>query len=142
MWGPWYVDIQWSAYHPAINLPPRSTISWLRAAAWHPTSKVIQKLIFLTEKKQLKVLHFTGAQLPDFRQQVSAYSDFLSMQDNLHMLLLYKLYQSPQERTLPTYQWGTLRTLCLNDPVCSQGEQQQEAGLSKREDLSWEDCDT
>ena len=61
MWGPWYVDIQWSAYHPVVSLPSsnrlatHSTISRHKAAAQHLTSKVIQKLISLTEKQQLNV---------------------------------------------------------------------------------------
>ena len=75
--------------YPAISLAPCSSIGWHRAAVWCPTSKVIWKLIPLTEKRQLNVWHFTDTWPPDFRQQAAAYSDFLPIQGKLYVFLLY-----------------------------------------------------
>ena len=114
--------------HPMISLPSSTTISLHGVTAQHPTSKFIWKLISLTEKQQLNVWHFTGAQPPNFRQQTA--------QCSVSMCTTHTNCTSGWRKGLcPIYHQGTSRTVS-SDPACSKGEWWQEANFPRGKPIS------
>ena len=81
--------------HPLTSLPTSSAISWHRVAAQCPTSKVIWKLISLTESSTKMYYIFPVPDCLTSGRQHSAV--------NLSMCItitncVYELYQSTEER--------------------------------------------
>ena len=86
MWGPWYVDIQWLVYHPAL---PSAGIGWL-ASAWLPKSYKNQ---FLSLRNSVQTY--------DISRHLTAQLQAAECSDSIHVHYQYELSLYMKERTLP-----------------------------------------
>ena len=121
--------------YPVTSFPskPSITISWYRVAAWCPTSKVKQKLCYLTERVG-KCLTFPRCLTSGSRVEwLCAHSGWtLSMCTICTNFVCATVRGGP----CPSYQQGTSKFMVI-DLECSQGEQCQEANCLRQTLLPW-----